>query len=206
MIKATIFDVGGVLVRTTDHSFRRHWEQELGLEEGESEEIVFNSIMGLKAQKGEVTDTELWSWVRQRLNLGDQLEDFRAGFWAGDYLDQDLVSFIRSLRPRYQTAIISNATDGLKATLNHKFQIADAFDLIIGSAEVKIMKPDHAIYQLALQRLDLQPDETVFIDDFAHNIVAAKQLGMTTIHFKSDVNVPAELAKLGVHPLNAWEV
>jgi epoxide hydrolase-like predicted phosphatase len=86
------------------------------------------------------------------------------------------------------------------------FQIADAFDLIIGSAEVKIMKPDHAIYQLALQRLDLQPDETVFIDDFAHNIVAAKQVGMATIHFKSDLDVPAELAKLGVQPLNAREV
>ena len=206
MIKATIFDVGGVLVRTIDHSSRRQWEQKLGLEEGETEEIVFNSEMGLKAQRGDVTDAELWYWVEQRLNLGDQLMEFRAGFWAGDYLDRDLVSFIRSLRPTYQTAIISNATDGLRETLNHKFQIADAFDLIIGSAEAKIMKPDHAIYQLALQRLDLQPDETVFIDDFAHNIVAAKQVGMATIHFKSDLDVPAELAKLGVQPLNAREV
>ena len=205
MIKATIFDVGGVLVRTTDHSYRRRWEQELGLAEGESEEIVFNSDMGLRAQRGEITDTELWSWVRQRLNLGDQLEDFRSGFWAGDILDQGLVSFIRSLRPSYQTAIISNATDGLGETLTHKYQIADAFDLIIGSAEVKIMKPEHAIYKLALQRLNLQPVETVFIDDFAHNIVAAKQLGMETIHFKPDVDVPAELARLGVHPWNAEE-
>jgi len=205
MIKATIFDVGGVLVRTIDHSFRRHWEQELGLEEGESEEIVFNSDMGLKAQTGEITDIELWSWVGRRLNLGDQLESFRAGFWAGDQLDQDLISFIRSLRPSYQTAIISNATDGLRESLNHKFRIADAFDVIIGSAEAKVMKPDHAIYQLALHRLDLQPDETVFIDDFAHNIAAAKQVGMATIHFTSDINVPAELAKLGVHPLNARE-
>jgi FMN phosphatase YigB (HAD superfamily) len=110
MIKATIFDVGGVLVRTIDHSSRRQWEQKLGLEEGETEEIVFNSEMGLKAQRGDVTDAELWYWVEQRLNLGDQLMEFRAGFWAGDYLDRDLVSFIRSLRPTYQTAIISNAT------------------------------------------------------------------------------------------------
>jgi epoxide hydrolase-like predicted phosphatase len=206
MIKAAIFDVGGVLVRTTDHSFRRHWERELGLAAGESEEIVFNSNMGLRAQKGNVTDSELWTWVGQRLNLGDQLEGFRAGFWAGDNLDQDLVTYIRSLRPSYRTAIISNATDGLRETLNHKFKIADAFDLIIGSAEVKIMKPEHAIYQLTLQRLDLQPDETVFIDDSAHNIVAAKQIGMATIHFKSGVNVPAELARLGVHPSNTKEV
>ncbi len=153
-----------------------------------------------------MTDSELWTWVGQRLNLGDQLGDFRAGFWAGDNLDQDLVTFIRSLRPSYRTAIISNATDGLRETLDHKFKIADAFDLIIGSAEVKIMKPEHAIYQLTLQRLDLQPDETVFTDDFEHNIVAAKQVGMATIHFKSGVNVPAELARLGVHPSNTKEV
>ena len=45
MIKAIIFDVGGVLIRTQDHSSRRQWEKRLGLAERESEQIVFNSEM-----------------------------------------------------------------------------------------------------------------------------------------------------------------
>jgi len=52
MIKAVIFDVGGVLIRTVDHNYRRKWEKQLGLAKGESEEIVFNSDMGLRAQRG----------------------------------------------------------------------------------------------------------------------------------------------------------
>ena len=201
MIKAIIFDIGGVLIRTEDHSSRRNWEKQLGLAEWESETIVFNSEMGQKAQRGAISDEALWNWVGQRLNLNAaRLAEFRAGFWAGDVLDVGLVEYIRRLRPFYQTAVISNATDALLDSLSNQHHIADAFDLIVGSAEEKVMKPDHEIYQRALKRLGRQPEEAVFIDDFAHNIAAAQELGMHTIHFRPGTNVPAELAQLGVQP------
>ena len=205
MIKAVIFDVGGVLVRTNDHSHRRYWENRLGLQEGESEEIVFNSAMGQKAQIGEISDEELWAWVGQQLDLGEDLDAFRSAFWAGDVLDTKLISFVRTLRPAYQTAIISNATDSLRETLGDKFQIADAFDLIVGSAEEKVMKPDHRIYQIALDRLGCHPVEAVFIDDFAHNISAAQNLGLATIHYKVGTDISEELARLNVWPVIAKE-
>lgn len=199
MIKAVIFDIGGVIVRTEDHSSRRQWEKKLGLTEWESETIVFNSEMGTKAQSGEITDEELWQWVGQRLKLnGSTLAEFRAGFWAGDVLDSGLVDFIRTLRPKYQTAVISNATDNLQNALTNQFKIADAFDLIVGSATEKVMKPDPRIYQRTLERLGRQPNEAVFIDDFAHNIQAAEELGMAAIHFRPGTDVPAGLADLGV--------
>jgi len=199
VIKAVIFDVGGVLVRTEDRSSRRSWEQRLGLAEGESEEIVFNSEMGTRAQRGEIDDEALWKWVGEKLGLSpDQLRDFRRGFWAGDRLDTDLVALIRSLRPSYQTAIISNATLGLRRTLAKQFGIADAFDVIVCSAEERVMKPDPAIYQCALERLGRQSAECVFIDDFAHNIAAARAVGMHAIHFRPGVDVAAELETLGV--------
>jgi len=198
VIKAIIFDVGGVLIRTEDHSYRRRWEEELGLRPGEAEEIVFNSPMGQKAQRGEVSDEELWNWVGKRLELGEQLGTFRDDFWAGDVLDEDLVALIRSLRPSYQTAIISNATDGLRHSLTNKLSIADAFDVIIGSAEEHIMKPDTAIYQRTLDALGRRPQESVFIDDFRKNVVAARDLGMSAIHYRPGVNIGTELGKLDV--------
>ena len=199
MIKAVIFDVGGVLIRTADHSSRRDWETRLGLAEWESEEIVFNSEMGQKAQRGEIETTELWQWIGRHLNLDTTtLQAFQAGFWAGDVLDTELVTFIRRLRPRYQTAIISNATTTLRQMLTTKYPIADAFDLIVVSGEEKVMKPDPAIYERTLARLGRQAEEALFVDDFAHNIEAAQQLGMATVHFRPDTNVPAELARLGV--------
>ena len=207
MIKAIIFDVGGVLIRTNDYDPRRQWEKKLGLAEWESEQIVFNSEMGQKAQRGTISDEALWEWVGQRLNLAAaDLAAFRVGFWAGDALDVGLVDYIRRLRPAYQTAIISNATDALPESLANQHKIADAFDLIVGSAMEKVMKPAPAIYQRTLQRLERLPEEAVFIDDFAHNIEAAQQLGWHTIHFQPGTNVPAELAKLGVVPPDEKEV
>ena len=199
MIQAIIFDIGGVLVRTENHDQRRALEARLGLADRESEAIVFGSDMGTKAQRGDITDEELWAWVGQRLSLDeDNLAAFRNSFWAGDVLDTALVEFIRTLRPRYQTAVIRNATDGLQDALAHKFRITDAFDLIVGSATEKVMKPDPEIYMRTLARLGRTPEEAVFVDDFAHNIEAARALGLHTIHFRPDTDVPMELARLGV--------
>jgi epoxide hydrolase-like predicted phosphatase len=198
MIKAIIFDVGGVLIRTTDHSYRRRWEAKLGLEPGEAEDIVFNSEMGQKAQRGEISDEELWRWIGERLDLGQKLEDFRQDFWAGDVLDKDLVALIRSLRPHYQTAVISNATDALHGSLAGQLGIADAFDVIVGSAYEGIMKPSPAIYKRALAALDRRAQESVFIDDFQHNVEAAQSLGMSAVHFHPGLDLAAELAGLGV--------
>ncbi|MEI2422138.1 HAD-IA family hydrolase, partial [Arthrospira platensis SPKY2] len=101
---------------------------------------------------------------------GPGLADFQQRFWAGDRLDQGLVAYIQSLRPRYQTAIISNFKDDLLALITHTYPMAHAFDLIVGSAYEGIMKPDPRIFQRTLARLGRSPEEAIFIDDFPHNV------------------------------------
>ncbi len=189
-IKAVIFDVGGVLIRTHDWSGRQRWEARLGLAPGGADAIVFNSDMGQSAQRGEVTDADLWTWIGEELRLGDDLDAFRHDFWAGDRLDEDLVQFIGSLRPTYQTAIISNATDALLTNVTDLYPMADAFDLIVGSAYEKTMKPDAPIYQRTLERLGRDPEEVIFVDDAPANIAAARALGWNAIHFTPDTDVP----------------
>ena len=199
MIKAIIFDVGGVLVRTTDRTSRTSLEQRVGLQPGESEIIVFNGEMGIKAQQGAITTVELWRWIQQHLRLNDEeLETFRRDFFGGDRLDTALVDHIRRLKQRYQTAIISNATDNLRETLTINYPMADAFDLIVGSAYEKVMKPAPVIFERTLARLGRKPNEAVFVDDFAHNIEGARAVGLHAIHFTPQTDLMAELAKLGV--------
>ena len=198
-IQAIIFDVGGVLLRTADYTSRRNLEKRLGLAEWESEQIVFNSEIGKQAQRGEVTNDDLWDAVAKQLALSPQaLAQFKREFWGGDVLDEAMVDLIRRLKGRYQTAIISNATDSLRRTLHTTYPIADAFDLIVISAEEKVMKPDPEIYLRTLDRLGRKAAETVFIDDFAENITAARQLGMNAIHFNPSVDLSAEFKKLGI--------
>ena len=200
MIKAIIFDVGGVLLRTFDQSPRQRWEERLGLNPGDAEKLVFNSEQGGMAQRGEIGEEAHWQWVGDRLNLSaPALAQFRRDFWAGDRLDTQLVQMIRQLRANYQTGIISNAFDGLRHILRTKYPIADAFDDIVVSAEEGIMKPDAGIFTLALTRLGRAPHEAVFIDDMPANVTGARAAGLFAIHFTPETDLLAELTYLGVN-------
>jgi epoxide hydrolase-like predicted phosphatase len=199
MIQAIIFDIGGVLIRTEDYEPRRRIEQRLGLAPGAAEYTVFNSESGLRTQRGECTEEENWLRVQRELNLSDRdLADFRREFWAGDKLDDTLINYIRRLHGRYQTAIISNAMPGLMALVTGKYPIADAFDVIVGSGDVKVAKPDPAIYRLTLAQLGRQPAEAVFIDDSLPNIQGAQAVGLHTIHYARGVDIPVALSEYGV--------
>ncbi|MBK7895686.1 MAG: HAD-IA family hydrolase [Candidatus Promineifilaceae bacterium] len=199
MIQAIIFDVGGVLLRTEDRAPRQQWEAKLGLPPGGAEALVFNSEMGQKAQRGEITEPELWRWIGSHLDLSVlETAAFRHGFWAGDELDMGLVTLIRQLKSRYQTAVISNYASNLRPELTDLFQIADAFDDIIISCEENVMKPDPEIFRRALARLGRQPHEAVFIDDFRHNVAAAEAVGLAAIHFQPGLDLSRALQQLGV--------
>ncbi|WP_420642310.1 HAD family hydrolase [Candidatus Leptofilum sp.] len=199
MIQAIIFDVGGVLLRTEDRAPRQQWEARLGLEPGGAEALVFNSEMGQSAQRGDITEPELWRWIGSHLNLSlEETAAFRQGFWAGDKLDWELVALIRQLKTQYQTAIISNYASNLRPELTKQFKIANVFDEIIISCEEKIMKPGSEIFHRALARLGRKPEEAIFIDDFLHNVEAAQNVGLAAIHFQPGIDLPQALEKLGV--------
>lgn len=199
MIKAVIFDMGGVLVRTVDPTKRAAWEAHLGLAPGDAERIVLNSAMGRQAQLGAITTQELWNWVQGELHMDDAtLAAFRHDFWAGDVLDDELVDLIRYLRLNYQTALLSNFMDELQEVITIRHPMADAFDLVVGSAYEKVMKPDAQIYERTLARLGRQPAEAVFIDDAMHNIEGARQVGLAAIHYQAGLDVSTALAALGL--------
>jgi glucose-1-phosphatase len=199
VIRAIIFDVGGVLIRTQDPAPRRGLERHLGLAAGESEELVFGEPMGIRAQRGEITADALWAWIQQEMELdSDGITAFFEQFYGGDRLDLDLVDTVRTLRGPYQTAIISNAMDNLLEMVTYLYPMRDAFDLVVGSAYEGIMKPDRRIYARTLERLGRAPHEAVFIDDMFANVEAARALGMAGIHYQAGLDVAAALRELGV--------
>lgn len=196
-IQAVIFDMGGVLLRSENESGRRKWEQRLGLAEGELADIVFNSPVSQRATVGQASDEDVWAHVAERFGLdGETLRQLRRDFWSGDRADAELANFLRDLRPRYRTAILSNAWPGARRALAERWGLADAVDEMIISAEEGVAKPDAAIYRLAVRRLGVGLHEAVFVDDMAVNVEAARALGMHGVQFWSREQAIADVQRI----------
>ncbi len=76
--------------------------------------------------------------------------------------------------------------------------IFDHFGDIIVSGVEKLVKPDPAIYALALDRFGLQPGEALFIDDNIDNVISARDNGFIAHHFKDAAGLRNELAEYGL--------
>ena len=192
--KAVIWDLGGVIVRTLDHSGRARWEEKLGLPSRKLEELVFNGEIGRKASVGQASVDDVWNWVIEQLDLPqDSRTELERDFWKGDRVDRELVQFIHDLKPRYKIGLLSNAWPSLRNDLENIWLIADAFDEIIISAEVGMVKPDPRIYKHILERMRINPEETIFVDDLTENIAAAQAIGMQTIIFQNPTQAIQDL-------------
>jgi glucose-1-phosphatase len=196
-LQAIIWDLGGVLLRTEDQQPRAQLARELNLTYAEIDRLVFNSPSARQASRGEISASqhwqylcEIWSWPE------DRLSELQARFWGGDRLDLGLVEFIRSIKQTYTTALLSNNWSDLRQALTTQWQIDDAFDEIVISAEVGLVKPDPRIYRLTEEKLGILPEQALFVDDFIENIQAALTKGWKTVHFQNSQQAMAEVKAL----------
>lgn len=186
-IRAVIWDMGGVILRGSDGSAsRERLARRLGMERAALEDIVFNSEPSRLSLLGKISEAEAWENVGNVIGLhGEELVQARREFFSGNQLDSDLVALIDSLRPRYKTGLLSNAWAGTRQSLGARHDFLHVFDVSVFSDEVGMVKPDPAFFHWILERLDVLPEESVFIDDRLMNIEAARALRMAGIHFQN---------------------
>lgn len=195
-IRAVFFDLGGVLLRTEFQAPRQQLAERLGMEYDDLVKIVFDSDSGIRATIGEISSEQHWDSVMKRLKRpASELPAIRDEFFAGDILDRTLLDYLRALRGKYKTGLISNAWGDLRDFIvREKFD--DAFDKMIISAEVGAAKPEPKIFQIALEQLGVRPNEAVFVDDFLINIEGCEKVGIKGIHFKDFESTLRQLKKL----------
>jgi epoxide hydrolase-like predicted phosphatase len=185
-IKAIVFDMGGVLLRTEDFSVRERLAAAHHLSLQALSAGVFDSPTSRLAEEGKLTETAHWQTVFERWQIPPQEQaQFIQSFWGGDRLDAVLVDQIRQWRGRYSLGLLSNAWDGARASVEQRYHFLDAFDVTIFSAEVGMRKPSAEIFYYMLDQMKAAPDETVFVDDFLDNIRGAAAVGINTVHFRN---------------------
>ncbi|MGC9359948.1 MAG: HAD family hydrolase [Anaerolineae bacterium] len=187
-IKAFMFDCGGVILGNPDLSRYHAWEDRLGLQRDELATRLYEGIAWRRAEVGELTEDAYWIEAGRELGIDDPqaIDALKNDMWDSWTINPRTLALIDRVRQRHRVAILSNATDVLRTALAERYGIADRFDCIISSAEVGVAKPERGIYEIALERLALAPEQVVFIDDRPDNVAAAANLGMHVIWFVND--------------------
>jgi len=196
-IKAFIFDLGGVLIKTEDPAPRIELASQFQTTREDLERWVFLSQSSIESEQGLITAEDHWHVVMDHYGQ-DQIDaaKFSEQFFSGDVLDQQLLEFIRKKRKKYLTGLLSNAWKNARKSLSERFNFLDDFDAVVFSSEVGIRKPDPCIYFELLGKLGFQPQESIFTDDSRENVEAARQIGMKAILFTSTQRFIKEASSL----------
>jgi epoxide hydrolase-like predicted phosphatase len=186
-VRAVVFDIGGVLELPTDTDVDGRWERRQGLEPGEFFARLRRSGLGRAANLGRVSETEFGQALGRLYGLdqpttAELLEDL--WHWYVGELNAEMTDYFRRLRPRYRTAILSNAAAGGRREEQARYGFDEMADVLVYSYEVGMEKPDHRIYQLTCKRLGVHPSQAVFLDDVEANVTAAREVGMRAVLFQ----------------------
>jgi putative hydrolase of the HAD superfamily len=182
-IRAVLFDFGGVLSTSPFEAFERY-ERDRGLPPG-----FLRSV--------NATDPDANAWARlERAEL--DLDAFDEAFaiesealghrvpgadvlalLAGD-VRPEMIEAVRRCGEHHRTALLTNNVLG---TMDDPRigELLALFDVVVESSVVGVRKPEPAFYELACERLGIDPTEAVFLDDLGINLKPARAMGMATI-------------------------
>nr|XP_051682775.1 acyl-CoA dehydrogenase family member 10 isoform X3 [Oryctolagus cuniculus] len=207
--KVVIFDMGGVLIPSPG-TVAAEWE-------------VQNRIPSGTVLKALVRGGETGPWMRfmrGEITREDFLQEF--GNCCSEMAKASVpvasfFSLLTSERVAKQFPVMTEAITRIRArglqtaVLSNNFYLPDGksffpldrsqFDVVVESCLEGISKPDPRIYQLCLQRLGLQPSESIFLDDLGQNLKAAASLGIHTVKVRDPETAVQELETLLGFPL-----
>jgi putative hydrolase of the HAD superfamily len=208
-----ISDFGGVLTTPLLGSFAAFQDetgiptQSLGvamqrIAERDGEHPLF------ELERGRLTEAEFLASLRRELTaeLGHEPELHRFSGIYFDALDpnEPMIELMRDLRRRgYRMALLTNNVREWEPMWRSMLPVDEIFEVIVDSAFVGMRKPEPGIYELTVERIggDLGAADCLFVDDVEHNVIAARELGMTAVHFRSSEQAIAEIeAALGGLP------
>ena len=200
-IKNVIFDLGGVLI---------DWNPEyvyLDVFNGDREKMkwFFDEICTMDWNENQDAGYPLEKATEERVKLFPEYEE-----WIRIYYDRweemlgkqidGTVAILKQLidNPNYKVVALTNWSAETFPVALERFDFLHWFEGIVVSGTEKMRKPFNEIYELTLNRFNIEAAQSLFIDDNARNIEAAKKMGINTIRFNNPTQLKSELKSLNI--------
>jgi len=187
VIRALVFDWGGVIQRTEDPGPRRSLANELGISPADLDRAVFESDAWHRASIGRMCADEAWGMIAKSVGWpSGAVDGFVERFFAGDRLDDRIIALIRHLRGEgIPVGLLSNAVPDRKSTISRaaSWGMPSLFDEQVFSYQVGALKPQAVMYWRILGALGVAACDALLVDDAAQNVAGARVVGMEAILF-----------------------
>ncbi|MFH1063543.1 MAG: HAD family phosphatase [Candidatus Woesearchaeota archaeon] len=198
MIKAVLFDLGGVLVTDIVRVLEEFVSKTAGIPIDKVQLVrrdhwsnyELSKMSGIEFMQKEIDNAGMKMSPQELLERSYDMIEYYA----------DSVDMVKRLKAtgRYKLGVISNNTLEWARFEKDDMGLGQYFDVWISSADVNECKPMHSIYLLAAERLGIDPSDCVFIDDKQKCIAGAVEVGMVGIQFEDAKQLEAELKQLGL--------
>lgn len=187
-LRAVIFDYGMVLTGPPDPEAHAAMMRITGLPAERLDPLYWADRHAF--DEGKLTGEAYWRDILRQAGLTlapsaiDELIHWDGRMWMT--LNPAMLAWQGALKARgFLTAILSNIGDTTQQAMERELKWLSRFDVLVWSYQLRMAKPDPAIYRYTLEKLGLQPAETLFIDDRQVNVEAAVMLGMKGIVFST---------------------
>jgi putative hydrolase of the HAD superfamily len=198
-LRAVVFDYGIVLTGPPDAAAWANLLRITGLPQERFEPLYWANRPALDESK--LTGIGYWQKFLRDAGLppdhAEELNRWDARLWTVE--NPVMVDWQLAVKGRgLLTAILSNISDNVLASVEREFDWIHRFDVLVWSCQLGVVKPDPAIYRHTLAELGTQPEETLFIDDKRPNVEAARALGIQAIEYSSVEQLREELIAKGL--------
>lgn len=191
MIKAIIFDCFGVIV---GKGFNYTYRAAGG--DPKADQQFIRDRLG-QAHLGVISEEEFNVSIREHLDKTE--EEWKTATKKAQRADPKILSYIAELKKDYKTALLSNSYLEVLIKRIGQDYLNQCFDAIVCSAEVGLIKPDPEIYKLTTKRLNVEPNECVFIDNYLPYVNAAIDTGMQGVHYTDLASLKESLKTILSH-------
>jgi putative hydrolase of the HAD superfamily len=203
VIRAVVCDFGGVLTSPLVGSFARFQDhagiplESLGramatITERDGAHPLFELECGRMTEAAFVE--RLADVLREDLGRDVEMREFAEHLWAGLSRNEPMIALMAELRDAgYRMALLTNNVREWEPRWRAMLPVDEVFEVVVDSAFVGMRKPDHPIYELTCERLGVPAAECLFVDDFEHNVAAARELGMTGVVYREPEQAIAEI-------------
>lgn len=188
MIKNIIFDLGNVLVNVEYERFINKLKQN-----GISDDAYMNFFKGgkyrlLGYESGDISTDEFITKCLTGLNIKMERNEFADAFNDVFSEIKPMSRILEDLKQQgnFRLYLLSNTSPLHFEYIKEKYSCINLLDKFALSYELNSLKPDDKIYQRTIAHLEIDPAESVFIDDLHENCVAAQKHGIRTICYNKN--------------------